>query len=394
MVLPYNDRLKEMRRLFRRSIGTKSSLAAYAQAQEAETHRFLRRVLDEPNRLQFHIRKLAGAIVLMVSHGYQVKEGNDDFVDFAEDLMSEFAYAVAPGNFAVDAVPALDYLPNWFPGTGYRDIAKKLGKRRTDFLNIPHERVRAQLAAGTAKPSFVASNIDRADITPEQDDIIKWAAAAMYGGGADTTTGTIYNFVLCMILYPEVQARAQQELDTIIGTDRLPNLSDRGSLPYTEALIKEVLRWGQVVPGGVPHASAEDDVHRGYFLPKGSVMIPNIWLFTHDERTYARPNEFNPDRFLGPNPEKDPRAYVFGFGRRVCPGQQLAEATTFIACASILASLQLSKARDADGNEITPKPNWSGDIVTHLDEFPCVVKPRSAKAEALARESSAAAGAV
>jgi cytochrome P450 len=126
--------------------------------------------------------------------------------------------------------------------------------------------------------------------------------------------------------------------------------------------------------------------------PTLNLLLSFYRRFTHDERTYAAPNAFNPDRFLGATPEQDPRAYVFGFGRRVCPGQQLAEHTTFIACATILAALTLSKARDPlTGAELTPTPEWEGVVVTHLKEFPCVAKPRSAKAEALVRASAAAA---
>jgi cytochrome P450 len=238
-------------------------------------------------------------------------------------------------------------------------------------LNGPHNRVKDELASGTARPSFVASNVDRPDLTPEQDDIVKWAAAAMYGAGADTTAGSIYNFILCMTLHPEVQSRAQAEIDSVLGTDTLPTLADRGRLPYVEALILEVFRWGQVVPTGVPHATSTDDVHRGYFIPKGSIIIPNIWRFTHDPRAHRNPYAFDPERFLGPKPEQDPRAYVFGFGRRVCPGQQLAEASMFLACTSMLATLTISKARDVAGNEIVPEARWEGVLITYVNCSSC-----------------------
>ncbi len=80
-----------------------------------------------------------------------------------------------------------------------------------------------------------------------------------------------------MASYPEVQRKAQAELETVIGPHRLPGFSDRDSLPYVNALMKELLRWRSVVPIGVPHCSLEDDEYRGYFIPKGSVVIANIW---------------------------------------------------------------------------------------------------------------------
>ncbi|KAJ8086181.1 hypothetical protein PM082_005004 [Marasmius tenuissimus] len=99
-----------------------------------------------------------------------------------------------------------------------------------------------------------------------------------------------------MTLHPEVLKKAQTEIDTVIGNDRLPGIEDRGQLPYIDALVKEVFRWNSVVPLGkflldaftkhfelkidrigVPHRSVQDDVHEGYFIPKGSLIIPNIW---------------------------------------------------------------------------------------------------------------------
>ena len=124
-----------------------------------------------------------------------------------------------------------------------------------------------------------------------------------------------------MTLHPEAQAKAQAEIDSVIGTDRLPTLADRDQLPYVEALVKEVFRWNPVAPQGAPHVSKEDDVHMGYFIPAGTMCIANIWRFLHDSATYKDPMAFRPERFMGPGPEQDPRAYAFGFGRMICPGR-------------------------------------------------------------------------
>jgi cytochrome P450 len=80
-----------------------------------------------------------------------------------------------------------------------------------------------------------------------------------------------------MALYPEVQRKAQEEIDDVIGTDRLPTLSDRGSLPYVEAIVLELLRWQPITPLNIPHATTEDDVFEGMFIPKGSVIMVNQW---------------------------------------------------------------------------------------------------------------------
>jgi cytochrome P450 len=81
---------------------------------------------------------------------------------------------------------------------------------------------------------------------------------------------------LAMVLHPEIMQKAQQELDDVLG-NRLPDFSDRSSLPYIDAILREVLRWQPVTPGGFPHMLSADDVYNGMFMPKGSVVVGNTW---------------------------------------------------------------------------------------------------------------------
>ena len=80
-----------------------------------------------------------------------------------------------------------------------------------------------------------------------------------------------------MALHPDVQRKAQAELDRVVGPQRLPDFSDRSALPYVNALLKELARWHVVIPTCVPHAAIQDDVYNGYFIPKGSQIVPNAW---------------------------------------------------------------------------------------------------------------------
>jgi cytochrome P450 len=144
------------------------------------------------------------------------------------------------------------------------------------------------------------------------------------------------SFLLAMTMYPEVQKKCQAELDSVVGNDRLPTFSDRDSLPYLATMLKEVIRWGPTTPLGAPHCVEQDDVHNGYFIPKGSIIMPNIWYvpfllslhrrahindrhFLHDPEVYKNPMTFNPDRLIAQpgNPaEPDPFDVAFGYGRR------------------------------------------------------------------------------
>lgn len=84
-------------------------------------------------------------------------------------------------------------------------------------------------------------------------------------------------FFLAMALFPDVQKKAQQEIDAVIGTSRMPDFSDRPSLPYVNALLKEMMRWHIVTPIALPHRVVADDEYNGYLIPGGAMIIANTW---------------------------------------------------------------------------------------------------------------------
>ena len=163
-----------------------------------------------------------------------------------------------------------------------------------------------------------------------------------------------------MIAFPEVQRRAQVELDTVIGRDRLPTFADVSHLPYVCAVIKEVLRWRPAVPIGVPHATIEDDWYEGMFIPKGTVCIPNTWHCNHDRAVFGDDaDEFRPERYLDQQGEllsgtaENQAGHVtFGFGRRSCVGKELADDSLFINTARMLWAANFELARDENGKEV------------------------------------------
>jgi len=126
---------------------------------------------------------------------------------------------------------------------------------------------------------------------------------------------SVSRFLMAMIMYPKVQIRVQEEIERVVGSERLPGLSDKDSLPYVEAVMKEVFRWQMMTPIAVPHRLMEDDKYRGYHLPKGATVIPNNWAISRDPEMYPDPDEFRPERFLPSdmtNMPMDPRTIVFG----------------------------------------------------------------------------------
>jgi len=186
-----------------------------------------------------------------------------------------------------------------------------------------------------------------------------------------------------MITHPDVQLKAQEELDNVIGRDRLPDIDDREALPYISALVKEVLRWYPILPFGFPHRLLVDDVYNGMHIPGGSIVFPNAWGMSRDMANYGPdPEAFRPERFLK-SQIQDPFSYIFGFGRRICPGRYMAINTLFIAISAVLQVFTLSKPLNEDGTEKSVEPKWLNGLVTHLESFPASFKLRFEGADKL-----------
>ncbi|KAF7371335.1 Cytochrome P450 [Mycena sanguinolenta] len=395
-VLPlvqYGDRVKQERKLFHQLFGNSASVVSqFGPLLTSEVHKFLQSLLGKPEDVLKLVERMTGAITLRIAYGYTIdrESEQDAFLEMFNTSATNFSRATAPGTFLVDIIPALRVWPEWLPGGGFHTIAKEWSSQIHRTVDTSCEYVKEQMATGTAEPSFTANLLEEES---HEEYLIKWAAFAIQGGGAETSAAQIKGFFRAMSLYPEVQATAQKEIDTIVGTDRLPDISDSERLPYVDALCKEVLRYHAAVPIGVPHRARADFIYESgggvapMLIPKDSLVIANIWKMAHDPAIYANPMVFDPARFLETNgkaAELDPARISFGFGRRICPGKLLADKVLFLTCSTILSAFNISKARE-NGIIIEPPLGQSTGSASHPLAFKCVVEPRDDRVAALIR---------
>ncbi|KAL1962244.1 hypothetical protein VTN77DRAFT_9900 [Rasamsonia byssochlamydoides] len=385
---PYSSRLRAYRKNIGRLLGSQAAVTRFYPLLEAEAWRFLWRVLQKPDDLLQHIRTEAGAVILKIAYGYTIEQHKrDPLVDHADEALARFSLAAVPGAWLVDIVPFLRYLPDWFPGTGFKRTARSWRRSVTNVTEKPYAFVKRQMANGRYEPSYVSQLLEQGDLDPEEEFVVKWSAMSLYTGGADTTVSSMACFFLAMTLFPEVKRKAQEEIDQVVGTDRLPGFHDRQNLPYIDAIVKEVLRWHPVAPMGLPHMTTEDDICEGYLIPKGALLLANIWAFTHDPKTYHDPMAFKPERFLsvdGHLPEPDPHSLAFGFGRRICPGRELADSAVYLSIAQSLAVFNIQKVVE-NGQEVDPVVQFTPGIISHPVPYKTSIKPRSPQHEALIR---------
>lgn len=316
-----------------------------------------------------------------------------------EQFMHRISLAYVPLSWAVDLLPWLRYLPGWIPGAGFKTTARVWRQNAEDVADLPYAAVRRQMAKGTHRGSYVSSLVDMYSqssdggegvLRPGDELLIKKTAAIMYGGGSDTTSSIMTVFLLAMVLYPDVQKKAQQEIDNLLGSEgRLPELSDRDQLPYVNALLKECHRWFPIVPMGQCHVTTEELTYEGYRIPKGAFLLTARWWFLHDPQVYRCPSSFDPERYMEPRSEPDPTPDQFGYGRRICPGRFIAPDSLFITMTRMLATFDIDRAVDASGQPLEVEIAGHSGIIDHPRPFPFAVRPRSGEHVELIRSSEA-----
>ncbi|XP_033016165.1 cytochrome P450 2U1 [Lacerta agilis] len=198
------------------------------------------------------------------------------------------------------------------------------------------------------------------------EDYLFFIIADLFIAGTDTTSNTLIWSLLYMSLHPQEQKKVQEEIELVIGRNRPPTLADKARMPFTEATIMEVQRMTVVVPLSIPRMASETTVLQGYTIPKGSVIIPNLWSVHRDPNIWENPDDFHPARFLDENGQlvKKETFIPFGIGKRVCMGEQLAKMELFLMFVSLLQNFTFQFPEDME------KPSMAGRFGLTLAPFP------------------------
>ncbi|KAG2131395.1 cytochrome P450 [Suillus clintonianus] len=384
VLIEYGARWRRQRRVFHQAFRAEAALS-YRPMQQRKAQQLIRDMLDTPEEFIKHVHTYSSSLIMSALYDYET-ERDDALVELIWKSLKLAVQELRPEVAALfTAFPIFLRLPAWFPGMSIKRKATQSREWVREWMNDPFQLALKRTAEGTAQLSMVSNALRRIDGKNSSGEmtIIKESAATAFGAASETTSGVLQVFILAMVLFPEIQVKAHTLIDAVVGASRLPTFEDRSSLQYIDAILRETLRWHPILPLSTPHASVDSDVYEGFYIPKGAAIVPNVWAMSQNEHKYPNPSQFSPERFLNADGSlnDDTVNIAYGFGRRICVGRHLADASLWIAISCLLTTFAFSKRTGANGDAVDFEVEWSSGVAIHPLPFPCSITPRLRKVD-------------
>ncbi|KAH9300187.1 hypothetical protein KI387_011770 [Taxus chinensis] len=335
---PYGSYWRNIRRVCTIQIFSATRIESFKDARSEEISALIHSLFEScqrevtPVNLKSRLSDLTFNIILRMVANKRVSEPVHS-KDFQE--AQRFKEMIEESFFLAGAFEVGDYLPflKWFDVQGIVAAMKKLHKKRDVFMQklvIDHRENRKTYADAQELIDVLISATDNHQIQSDSDDdVVKATALGMISAGTDTSSVTIEWALAALLQHPHFLSKAQEELDTHVGRERVIEEADLNNLKYLQAIVKETLRLYPAAPLLVPHASIEACSVGGFHVPAGTRLLVNAWAIHRDPAVWERPTEFDPERFFKSAEDIDVKGQhfeliPFGSGRRMCPGMSLA----------------------------------------------------------------------
>ncbi|KAF8522564.1 cytochrome P450 [Hysterangium stoloniferum] len=364
----YSDQFRKKRQVLKKEL-VGNALVKYWSTQEKEGRALIHDVLTKPVDLVESIRLFAGSIIMQTTYGYKaLRTSRDPFLHAAEQTMLTFTKVAQPGAWAIDFLPWLRYVPSWIPGATFQKVAKE-GR---DVLNEMKSAPYLWNKEHQDDPMLTRPNISTSlladmgqTMTEDDEEILSWATGRHNLNFIPQTVLMVSSFFLAMALFPDIQQKGQDEIDQLLKGKRLPDISDRPSLPFVVNIMREILRWRPLGNLALPHRVMRDDEYKGYLVPKDTIVVANTWAVLHNPEVFPDPEEFDPSRYVGNDKAVKIVSSAFGYGRRACPGMQFAESSMFLAIATALATCNISNATYPNGRPVEKSVLYTSEIIRY-----------------------------
>ncbi|GLJ29511.1 hypothetical protein SUGI_0581760 [Cryptomeria japonica] len=349
---PYGSYWRNIRKICTLQLFSASRIRSFRHVREEETSVLIRSMFESCEEeggnstvnMKSRLAQLTFNIIMRMVAG-RISLGVEEYKG-----VQRFKEMIDEGFLLAGAFNLGDYLPflEWFDLYGFQAAVKRLHRKRDGIVQMLVDNHRKE--GGTETEDLIDVLISASDdgkiMSENSDDVVKATAINIINGGKDTSSVTIEWALSALLQNPDIMIKAQEELDTHVGRDRMLEESDLPQLKYLEAIVKETLRLYPAAPVLVPHESIENCTVGGFHVPAGTRLMVNAWAIQRDPTIWDRPDEFDPDRFLksagkeidvkGQNFELIP----FGSGRRMCPGMSFALCVVTYTVGRLLQSFE------------------------------------------------------
>ncbi|KAG1754081.1 cytochrome P450 [Suillus paluster] len=297
-----------------------------------------------------------------------------------QKMLKRFQMLMRPGALLVERYPILKYVP------GYGTELEQWRREESQLFHDQLDRVLRELVGDQqAGPSFARYLLENQSSHKLSDEEMAYLAGSLFGVGSDTTAVAIMVVVMASACYPKAQEKVQEELDVVISRDRAPTFDDYNSLPQIEAFMLECLRWRPMTTLGFTHRALTDIPYirfsKNTCIPEGAIVFGNHWAISRDPSVYPNPDQFDPQRWLNTDGKirDDLKFPSFGFGRRICPGQHIANRSIFINAALLLWSFKITQ----DPENPIDESGFVDGVIVHPKPFAACFEPRFGNEAAL-----------
>ncbi|QRV84991.1 cytochrome P450 family protein [Ceratobasidium sp. AG-Ba] len=363
VVTGYNDTWRNYRRVMHNRLN-KHAISVFRQSQQSQARLLLQRLLNKSHdsydsrELNRELYQAISTTLLESIYGYSPQNLDDPFVVGMKEAVSNFSMATISTNFLVNIFPTLKYVPSWFPGADWKRTLRQWGKQKDKIVEGLLDWTKSHMALDNDNVSMVASLLEDINVwgldEPEANSIISEVGASLFGK-------SILVFVLAMVLFPDVQVKAQEEIDRIVGVGQLPAMDDQPHLPYLGPVVQEVLRWQPVLPLGIPHVCTKENEYNGYLIPRDAIVLGNIWYIINGD--VAKRENIQIQRLSIQTVSSTRMCHICshsaGDDGNACPGMHYAQASLSITIASILATFNSSSEFTALHDVIVRRPTMN-----------------------------------
>ncbi|PGH19458.1 hypothetical protein AJ80_03959 [Polytolypa hystricis UAMH7299] len=389
---PTGETFRLLRKIYHNLLGPQQSLH-FRRYQDFESKVMLADLLDRPEAFQLGVERFALSVIFSACYQVRLDDLAHPTMTLFYSIWEQMLKYFQPGSLLLDFFPILQRLPKSMQP--WLKLANSLRARELRLHRAFLSTLKKQVQNSTAVACFGTMLVkiqEKENISDERAcDIL----AMLIGAGADTTSSYLQTFFKVIALHPNAALKAQKELDRVVGQDRLPTWDDEPNLPYVRAIIKEVHRWAPIGSLGIPHATTDSDVYDGKHIPRNTIVFPNLTALCRDAERYHNPDLFLPERFLGDDLDAYSSAlhpdwrvrdhFHYGFGRRLCQGIFVAEASLYIVVSRLLWGFDIAKE---EGESLDMDDKLAG-LVTKPKPFRVTIKSRAPSYERVMRQERA-----